>query len=141
MVRSDILALNGSNALLEFLLHSSPGVQEHLLDSKKEVDRRLKAVCEQFIAETSGGMLGSLTTFTARAVGWRGEAGSRLVGQSWAQPAVLANAVTEAVRLVRQRVPAIQRKMQLYLANRETEFILFRPVSSHNLLVGWPLLL
>merc|ERR1719192_1150564 len=27
-------------------------------------------------------------------------------------------------------VPAIQRKMQLYLANRETEFILFRPIRS-----------
>ena len=31
------------------------------------------------------------------------------------------------------QVPAIQRKMQLYLANSETEFILFRPVRSNIL--------
>ena len=31
------------------------------------------------------------------------------------------------------QVPAIQRKMQLYLANNETEFILFRPVRSNIL--------
>ena len=28
------------------------------------------------------------------------------------------------------KVPVLQRKMQLYLANRETEFILFRPIRS-----------
>ena len=36
--------------------------------------------------------------------------------------------VTETIRRVKASVPAIQRKMQLYLANRETEFILFRPI-------------
>ena len=36
--------------------------------------------------------------------------------------------MTETIRRVKASVPAIQRKMQLYLANRETEFILFRPI-------------
>jgi hypothetical protein len=34
--------------------------------------------------------------------------------------------VSEDVRTLFLQVPVIQRKMQLYLANRETEFILFR---------------
>ena len=42
--------------------------------------------------------------------------------------------VTETIRRVKATVPAIQRKMQLYLANRETEFILFRPIRFHSLL-------
>merc|ERR1719228_1939705 len=37
--RSDILSLSSNNALLEFILHSGPTVQENLLDSKKDVDR------------------------------------------------------------------------------------------------------
>jgi len=35
----------------------------------------------------------------------------------------------------KQNVPNVQRKMQIYLANNETEFILFRPVRSNILTV------
>ena len=58
--------MSSNNALLEFVLHSAPGVQEHLLDSKKDVDRRLKLVCEQFISDTSHGMLGPITAFNTK---------------------------------------------------------------------------
>merc|ERR1719370_2337332 len=51
-------------------------------------------------------------------------------GQPWADPAAVQGVVTETIRRVKATVPAIQRKMQLYLANRETEFILFRPIRS-----------
>ena len=36
-VRADLLSFSSNNALLEFLLDSSPGVQEQLRDSRKEV--------------------------------------------------------------------------------------------------------
>ena len=50
--RSQLFALNSSNALLEFLLEGTPAVQEHTRDSKREVDLRLKTVCEAFIRST-----------------------------------------------------------------------------------------
>ncbi len=48
--RRDILSLGSNNALLEFLLEGSPEVREYFRDSRKEVDRQLKVVCEEFIA-------------------------------------------------------------------------------------------
>ena len=135
--------------MLEFILHSAPAVQEHLLDSKKDVDRRLKLVCEQFIADTSQAMLGPVTAFNTKVVTFnslRGEKKAKLSSQPWADTNILTTCVAETVRLIKQnvrntivasgdtkfviQVPSVQRKMQIYLANSETEFILFRPVRS-----------
>jgi len=134
--RSDILSMNSNNALLEFILHSTPAVQEHLLDSKKDVDRRLKAVCEQFIADTSVGILRSVMEINSKVATFqamRADKQAKLSSQPWADTNIVTTAVAETVKLIKQNVPAIQRKMQLYLANNETEFILFRPVRSNIL--------
>ena len=81
--------------------------QEHLLDSKKDVDRRLKAVCEQFIADTSQGMLrsvqeinGKVATFQAM----RADKQAKLSSQPWADTNILTTAVTETVKLIKQNV-------------------------------------
>jgi len=134
--RSEILSMNGNNALLEFLLDSSPGVQEHLRDSKKDVDRRLKLICEQFIADTSSNILSSIMNFNNRVstfLTMRGDKSAKLSTQPWADTNTTKGNVAETVRKIKQMVPLVQRKMQLYLANRETEFILFRPVRSNIL--------
>ena len=105
--RSDILSLSSNNALLEFVLHSAPGVQEHLLDSKKDVDRRLKLVCEQFIADTSQAMLGPVTAFNTKVTTFntlRGEKKAKLSSQPWADTNILTSAVAETVRLIKQNV-------------------------------------
>ena len=85
-----------------------------------------------------------MTTFNTL----RGEKKAKLSSQPWADTNILTSAVSETVRLIKQnvsvmmkffrslnsntslafQVPNVQRKMQLYLANSETEFILFRPV-------------
>jgi len=131
--RADLLSLGSNNALLEFLLDSSPGVQEHLRDSRKEVDRRLKLVCEQFIQSTSRGVLAGVSQLNVRLASFlktRGDRSARLAAQPWADPGAVQGVVTETLRKVKASIPALQRKMQLYLANRETEFILFRPIRS-----------
>jgi len=103
-------------------------------DSRKEVDRRLKTVCEQFISTTSATMLHLVTDLNSRMSAFVKAKSGRLAGQSWADPAAVQGVVTETIRRVKATVPAIQRKMQLYLANRETEFILFRPIRFNSLL-------
>ena len=51
-----------------------------------------------------------------------------LAQQPFARADLIGQIVQETQRLIKTRLPVIQRSMQLYLANRETEFILFRPI-------------
>ena len=109
--------MSSNNALLEFVLHSAPGVQEHLLDSKKDVDRRLKLVCEQFIADTSQAMLGPVTAFNTKVTTFntlRGEKKAKLSSQPWADTNILTSAVSETVRLIKQNVSILIIVMRLY---------------------------
>ena len=106
--------------------------KEHLKDSKKDVDRRLKLICEQFIADTSSNILSSIMNLNSRVTTFltmRGDKSAKLSTQPWADTNTTKGCVADTVRKIKQMVPLVQRKMQLYLANRETEFILFRPVS------------
>jgi hypothetical protein len=48
--------------------------------------------------------------------------------QSFALPNVLSSLIQETMESLKSKLPFIHRSMKLYLANRETEFILFRPV-------------
>lgn len=52
----------------------------------------------------------------------------QLKSQPWATPEELAVVVKEAQKRIRAHLAPLQRSMQLYLANKETEFILFRPI-------------
>merc|ERR1719464_798211 len=74
---------------------------------------------------------GKVATFQAM----RADKQAKLSSQPWADTNILTTSVTETVKLIKQNVPNVQRKMQLYLANSETEFILFRPVRSNILTV------
>lgn len=61
-----MFTLNSNNALLEFLLDGTPLVREHLLDSRKEVDRQLKSSCETFIANATEVLCGPLIAFVEK---------------------------------------------------------------------------
>ncbi|XP_023321299.1 conserved oligomeric Golgi complex subunit 3 [Eurytemora carolleeae] len=131
--KGDFLTLNGNNSLLEFLLEGTPGVQEHLRDSKKEVDRRLKHTCESFIQDSASSLLHPVQDLNTKVLSFyqvRGDKSALLKSQPWAADSALQAAVATSIRLIKSQVPMLQRKMQLYLANRETEFILFRPIRS-----------
>lgn len=51
-----------------------------------------------------------------------------LKAQSWANPENISALIQEVSRNIKTKLPTIQRSMQLYLANRDTEFILYRPI-------------
>jgi hypothetical protein len=57
-----------------------------------------------------------------------GSAPELLAKQPWASAETVAEVVSETQRRIKTQLPALQRSLQLYLANRETEFILFRPI-------------
>ncbi|XP_075992923.1 conserved oligomeric Golgi complex subunit 3 [Anticarsia gemmatalis] len=128
-----IFSLNSNNALLEFLLEGTPMVREHLLDSRKEVDRQLKSCCETFIKGATEILAGPMIAFIEKAQAFTPI--EQLKSQPWATPEELAVVVKEAQRRIRAHLASLQRSMQLYLANKETEFILFRPI--RNNVVGY----
>lgn len=55
--RTRLFSLSSNNAILEFLLEGSLEVREQWLDSRKDVDRGLKASCEAFILHATHHLL------------------------------------------------------------------------------------
>ncbi|CAL8344957.1 unnamed protein product [Boreogadus saida] len=128
--------LNSHNAILEFLLEGTPEIKEHYIDSKKDVDRYLKLSCEQFIQQQTHIFVGTLEELLAKVAALKtmaieGGPTYNLSQQPWAQPAKINEIVTATYRVMKGKLPATLQSMSLYLANRDTEFILFKPVRNN----------
>ena len=91
-----------------------PEVKEFQMDYRREVDRLLKATCEQFIKESAQKVVGPIA-----------QALSNLKNISAGD---LNDKVSESMRNLKKILPIVQEKMSLYLANKETEFILYKPI-------------
>lgn len=139
--RKQLFALGTNNALLEFLLEGTPQIKEHLLDSRKDVDRQLKTSCEQFIKDVTKQLVGPIINFIenaqnllkqqetqAAAINQQPVANLLLRQTAWAAPQLISPLIQESQRNIKSKLAGIQRSMQLYLSNKDTEFILFRPI-------------
>lgn len=51
-----------------------------------------------------------------------------LRSQPFAQPEALHTVVTETYKRLKQRRPVVLTSMALYISNRDTEYILFKPI-------------
>ncbi|XP_017025950.1 conserved oligomeric Golgi complex subunit 3 [Drosophila kikkawai] len=140
--RKQLFSMGSNNALLEFLLEGTPQIKEHLLDSRKEVDRQLKTVCERYIKDSVQMLVGPLVTFLEKAQSLLEQAKhsqspestkpSYALRQSpWASPQQISSIIQETQRLIKAKLAVLQRAMQLYLSNRDTEFIIFRPIRNN----------
>ncbi|RXN01200.1 Conserved oligomeric Golgi complex subunit 3 [Acipenser ruthenus] len=128
--------LNSHNAILEFLLEGTPEIKEHYIDSKKEVDRHLKSSCEHFIQQQTKlfvGKLEDLLTKVAALKTMASQGGPKynLSQQPWAQPAKINDILATTYKTLKTKLPATLQSMSLYLANKDTEFILFKPVRNN----------
>lgn len=135
--RKQMFAIGSNNAILEFLLDGAPSVREHLHDSRKDVDRQLKTVCEQFIRDATALLVAPLIAFLERAaqlaksVPVGSGSALQLRQQQWASPQHVSEVCQSSQRLVKTELTGLQRSLQLYLSNRDTEFILFRPIRNN----------
>lgn len=139
--------MDSNNALLEFLFDSTPQVKEHLHDSRKDVDRHLKLICENFIRDATNILIGPVVSFIERAQSLLkaatstdaqqqsqqpGAASKNVLRQTaWASPQQIRSVIQESQRLIKSKLNGLQRAMLLYLANKDTEFILFRPIRNN----------
>ncbi|XP_058823550.1 conserved oligomeric Golgi complex subunit 3 [Topomyia yanbarensis] len=140
--RKQLFSLGSNNALLEFLLDGTPQVKEQLLDSRKDVDRQLKTVCEVFIKDATRQLVGPILNFietaqnhlkqgTAPVVPGAKQQGMALRMATFAAPQHISSIIQESIRNIKTKLGGLQRSMQLYLANKDTEFILFRPIRNN----------
>uniref|UniRef100_A0A671PV61 Conserved oligomeric Golgi complex subunit 3 n=1 Tax=Sinocyclocheilus anshuiensis TaxID=1608454 RepID=A0A671PV61_9TELE len=128
--------LNSHNAILEFLLEGTPEIREHYIDSKKDVDRHLKSSCEQFIQQQTHMFVGNLEEFLTKVgalktMAVQGGPTYNFSQQPWAQPAKINDIVMATYRILKNKLPSTLQSMSLYLANKDTEFILFKPVRNN----------
>ncbi|XP_051870178.1 conserved oligomeric Golgi complex subunit 3 [Pristis pectinata] len=131
-----LFRLSSNNSILEFLLEGSPEIKEHYIDSKKEVDRNLKSACEKFIQHQTKLFVGHLEEFMTKVsalktMGHQGGPKYSLAQQPWAQPAKINDLVASTYKTIKGKLPVTLRSLSLYLSNKDTEFILFKPVRSN----------
>ncbi|KAB0801537.1 hypothetical protein PPYR_05891 [Photinus pyralis] len=128
--RNNLFTFSSHNAVLEFLLEGTPKVKEYLIDSRKEIDKQLKASCEAFIANTTNLLIGDVLKWIQQANSYLQNANSPspLHSEEFGKAQILSRIISEARKNIKLKIPEVQRGMQLYLANKETEFILFRPI-------------
>ncbi|KAG7171455.1 conserved oligomeric Golgi complex subunit 3-like [Homarus americanus] len=132
--RGRLFSLSSTNALLEFIVEGTPQVMEQRLDSKRDLDNRLKKLCELLIFTCTETLSSPLIMFLTKAeviLQMNQEETVKpimLKNQPFAVPEKVADVMSSCQKNIRTHLPNIQRSMQLYLANRDTEFILFKPV-------------
>lgn len=56
--------------------------------------------------------------------------------QPFANPNALQQTISSAYRDLKTRRPAVLKAMSLYLANKDTEYILFKPIKASVLILG-----
>jgi len=137
-----LLSLSTNNAILEFLLEGVPQLTEYCLDSKKEVDTELKNICEEFISTAVDSFVSPLTSFLdkidtlAKLAEEEGKEKGHLISQQpFARPENVRKIVSEAYMMLKSKLPGIMESMSLYLASKETEYILFKPIKTKVLKV------
>ncbi|KAH7966981.1 hypothetical protein HPB49_021151 [Dermacentor silvarum] len=132
--KSRLFSLGTNNALLQFVLEGSLSMKENLIDSKKAVDNQLKALCEEFIANSARMLVGPLQDFLDKAnliLQVKEQEPTRTVSlrnQPFAAPDSVGTVASSAYRHLKSSLTALGRSMTLYLANKDTEQILFKPI-------------
>ncbi|XP_020896480.1 conserved oligomeric Golgi complex subunit 3 [Exaiptasia diaphana] len=132
-----LFSLSSNNAILEFLLEGAPQLTESYLDSKKEVDIELRIVCEKFIQHVSDSLISPMSALLSKVdvvVKMAEEEGKDIKAflkqQPFAKPENVRKVVSETYMLIKSKLPSTLQSMSLFLANKDTEYILFKPVKA-----------
>ncbi|CAF3827309.1 unnamed protein product [Rotaria magnacalcarata] len=136
--KSKLLSMNRDNAFLDFLLQGTLQVKESFIDSKREVDKHLKQTCELYIADLSSLLCGTIRQYLQRAQvilklnhDQNNIQKVSLREQPFAKPEVMHDLIIENYNLMKKQLPDIFKTMSLYLANKDTEQILFKPIKNN----------
>ncbi|OAY70308.1 Conserved oligomeric Golgi complex subunit 3 [Ananas comosus] len=125
----------------------SPRILENQIDAKKELEKSLKATCEEFIMSITKLVVDPMLSFVTKVTAVKVALSSASQGQK--SDSVLArplknqafaspDKVTELVKryawvgtAIQQELPKVLAKMKLYLQNPSTRMILFKPIKTN----------
>ncbi|KAL1064695.1 hypothetical protein V6Z11_D13G230200 [Gossypium hirsutum] len=132
---------SGSTSLARTL---TPRVLESQVDAKKELEKSLKATCEEFIMAVTkqvvDPMLSFVTKVTAVKVALSSGTQNKkrdsvmakpLKEQAFATPEAVAELVQKVHSAIQRELPVVIAKMKLYLQNSSTRTILFKPIKTN----------
>ncbi|EFN81917.1 conserved oligomeric Golgi complex subunit 3 [Harpegnathos saltator] len=126
--KSSRLFTLSNNALLQFLLEGAPQMKEQLIDSRKHVDAKLKFTCQRLIQHATYLLIYPVIKLLEKDKLYNANSGQE---DALGSAQEVATIVADVLRIIKFKCPEIQQSMQLYLANKETEFILFKPVKNN----------
>ncbi|PSS10293.1 Conserved oligomeric Golgi complex subunit 3 like [Actinidia chinensis var. chinensis] len=122
----------------------SPRVLESQIDAKKELEKSLKATCEELIMSVTklvvDPMLSFVTKVTAVKVALSSGSPNQnlesatakpLKDQAFATPDKVAELVQKVSSAIQEELPRVMAKMKLYLQNQSTRSILFKPMKTN----------
>ncbi|RIB08130.1 Sec34-like family-domain-containing protein [Gigaspora rosea] len=116
-----------------------PKVVENRIDSKQEVDKELKRICEEFIVDSYEAAIEPLSSFLMKvkvsAFRLRNDLKpahqqTSLKDQSFAQPANVIEVYETFQEAVKSRLRYIITKMSEYIEDRNTENVLLKPIQN-----------
>ena len=108
---------------------TTPQVKEHCRDSRREVDKRLKLACETFISACVKELVGAMKVILDKVkIETSKTTTVKISALPWMSAKGLHDVVSDCQKNIKKELPVIQKSLHLYLCNKETEFILFRPI-------------
>ncbi|KAI4344665.1 hypothetical protein L6164_011864 [Bauhinia variegata] len=122
----------------------SPRVLESQIDAKKELEKSLKATCEEFIMSVTKLVVDPLLSFVTKVTAVKvalssGNQNQKLDSimtkplktQAFATPDKVAELVQKVKAAIQEQLPMVITKMKLYLQNSSTRTILFKPIKTN----------
>ncbi|RDD46014.1 Conserved oligomeric Golgi complex subunit 3, partial [Trichoplax sp. H2] len=108
------LTLDSNNTVLKLLLDGIPHVTESYVDSKENVNKNLKEYCQLFINHVTDLFVAPIKAFMDRVKKVR-------------------EVINETYTGIKRKVTGILMSMSIYLSNKDTEYILFKPIKANVL--------
>ncbi|XP_076924103.1 conserved oligomeric Golgi complex subunit 3-like [Bidens hawaiensis] len=122
----------------------SPRVLESQIDAKKELEKNLKATCEEFIMSVTKSVVDPMLSFVTKVTAVKvalssggqnqkleSAMGKPLKDQAFATPDKVAEIVQKVNAAMQNELPKVMEKMKLYLQNPSTRTILFKPIKTN----------
>ncbi|XP_057806589.1 conserved oligomeric Golgi complex subunit 3 [Salvia miltiorrhiza] len=120
----------------------SPRVLESQIDAKKELEKNLKATCEEFIMSVTKLVVDPMLSFVTKVTAVKVALSSGnhnqesaiskpLKDQAFATPEKIGELVQKVGSAIQQELPGVMGKMKLYLQNPTTRSILFKPIRTN----------
>eukprot|EP01134_Creolimax_fragrantissima_P002915 CFRG2915T1 len=130
---SRLFTFGVNNPVYNLVREGAPTLREDKMDSKKEIDMRLRSACEELMSLAVERLSSPFTQWSARANAMMTVGTGVLSEQPWATPESLVKLGKRIVDTAKIEYTTIAHAMTIYLRNATTENVLLRPIKKRVL--------